>query len=74
MASVWRPNIGFTVGQRVGRGILYLMILAYLFVGIALVSDKFMESIELITSQVTITILLTTIYCDFTKKLDRFSK
>ena len=51
MIPIWRPNIGLTTGERVGRGILYILILIYLFVGISQVSDRFMESIELITSQ-----------------------
>jgi solute carrier family 8 (sodium/calcium exchanger) len=46
------PDADFTIGSRVGRGILYSCILVYLFVGISIVSDKFMESIEMITSQV----------------------
>ena len=51
MIPIWRPNIHLTTGERVGRGILYILILIYLFVGISQVSDRFMESIELITSQ-----------------------
>jgi hypothetical protein len=35
------PNADFKVGQRVGRGILYALILVYLFVGISIVSDRF---------------------------------
>jgi solute carrier family 8 (sodium/calcium exchanger) len=45
------PDTDFTIGQRIGRGILYALILLYLFVGISIVSDRFMESIEMITSQ-----------------------
>ena len=45
-------------GQVAGRGITYVFILIYFFMGVAIVADKFMDSIEMITSQereVTIT-------------------
>lgn len=50
MIPIWRASKNITLGERVGRGILYGLILMYLFVGISQVSDRFMESIELITS------------------------
>merc|ERR1712080_277744 len=34
-----------------GRGLLYATLMLYLFIGVAIVSDKFMESIEMITAQ-----------------------
>jgi len=37
MIPIWKPNIDLTPGERVGRGILYILILIYLFVGISLV-------------------------------------
>merc|ERR1712198_468080 len=36
---------------RFGRGLLYAVLMLYLFIGVAIVSDKFMESIEMITAQ-----------------------
>merc|ERR1712198_666808 len=36
---------------RFGRGLLYATLMLYLFIGVAIVSDKFMESIEMITAQ-----------------------
>ena len=36
---------------RFGRGLLYIVLMIYLFIGVAIVSDKFMESIEMITAQ-----------------------
>merc|ERR1712180_564571 len=39
------------MGDRFGRGILYAVLMLYLFIGVAIVSDKFMESIEMITAQ-----------------------
>jgi len=38
-------------GDRFGRGILYILLMLYLFIGVAIASDKFMESIEMITAQ-----------------------
>merc|ERR1712198_264314 len=36
---------------RFGRGLLYIALMIYLFIGVAIASDKFMESIEMITAQ-----------------------
>ena len=36
---------------RFGRGLLYGILMIYLFIGVAIASDKFMESIEMITAQ-----------------------
>jgi solute carrier family 8 (sodium/calcium exchanger) len=33
------------------RGAIYFFVLCYLFIGVAIVSDVFMEAIEVITSQ-----------------------
>jgi len=38
-------------GDRMARGITYVLILIYFFIGVAIVADKFMASIEVITSQ-----------------------
>jgi len=35
-------------------GVVYIIFLAYLFLGISIISDIFMEAIEVITSQTTI--------------------
>ena len=40
-----------SMGDRFGRGLLYGTLMIYLFIGVAIVSDKFMESIEMITAQ-----------------------
>jgi len=39
------------MGDRFGRGVLYIALMIYLFIGVAIASDKFMESIEMITAQ-----------------------
>ncbi len=48
---LWRPQQGISVGDRVSRAIVYLLALIYLFIGVAIISDRFMASIEVITSQ-----------------------
>merc|ERR1719187_1001568 len=40
-----------SIGDRFGRGLLYAVLMLWLFIGVAIVSDKFMESIEMITAQ-----------------------
>merc|ERR1719381_225350 len=40
-----------SIGDRFGRGLLYGILMIYLFIGVAIASDKFMESIEMITAQ-----------------------
>merc|ERR1719295_1478734 len=40
-----------SIGDRFGRGLLYITLMVYLFIGVAIASDKFMESIEMITAQ-----------------------
>jgi len=48
---LWRPQQGISVGDRISRAIVYLLALIYLFIGVAIISDRFMASIEVITSQ-----------------------
>merc|ERR1712042_248996 len=40
-----------SLGDRFGRGLLYAVLMLWLFIGVVIVSDKFMESIEMITAQ-----------------------
>ncbi|CAF4523136.1 unnamed protein product [Rotaria socialis] len=48
---LWRPQHGISIGDRIARAIVYLLALIYLFIGVAIISDRFMASIEVITSQ-----------------------
>ncbi len=48
---LWRPQQGISTGDRISRAIVYLLALIYLFIGVAIISDRFMASIEVITSQ-----------------------
>lgn len=49
--SVWMPQDGITVKDRTIRGTVYFLALVYLFIGVSIVSDRFMAAIEVITSK-----------------------
>ena len=51
LIPIWRPYDNLSFGDRFGRGILYTLLMIYLFIGVSIVSDRFMESIEMITAQ-----------------------
>lgn len=51
MLSVWQPRDNITLGDRIKRGTVYFLMLAYLFIGVSIVSDRFMAAIEVITSK-----------------------
>lgn len=51
VVPIWRPFDNLSMGDRIGRGLLYALLMVYLFIGVSIVSDKFMESIEMITAQ-----------------------
>jgi solute carrier family 8 (sodium/calcium exchanger) len=51
MVPIWRPYENLSSGDRICRGLLYTLLMVYLFVGVSIVSDRFMESIEMITAQ-----------------------
>jgi len=48
---LWPGTDEMSTGDRFGRGLLYGVLMLWLFIGVAIVSDKFMESIEMITAQ-----------------------
>merc|ERR1711970_1533575 len=51
LIPLWPGTDEMSAGDRFGRGLLYATLMLYLFIGVAIVSDKFMESIEMITAQ-----------------------
>lgn len=51
MLKVWMPQVGISVGDRFARGAVYFIALSYLFIGVSIVSDRFMAAIEVITSK-----------------------
>lgn len=50
IVPIWRPFLHLTIGDRVFRGLIFFFIIAYLFLGVSIVADRFMSSIEVITS------------------------
>lgn len=51
LLPVWYPQENLSQGDIVARGIIYFVALFYLFVGVSIVADRFMASIEVITSK-----------------------
>lgn len=49
--KVWMPQYGISLGDRFARGSAYFFALFYLFIGVSIVSDRFMAAIEVITSK-----------------------
>ncbi|XP_076130697.1 solute carrier family 8 member 4a isoform X1 [Alosa pseudoharengus] len=47
---VWNPQ-NPAVGDKVARAIVYFVALIYMFMGMSIIADRFMSSIEVITSQ-----------------------
>ncbi|KAH8236648.1 hypothetical protein KR026_007357 [Drosophila bipectinata] len=47
---LWMPQTNISIGDRLVRGFVYFMLLIYLFVGVSIIADRFMASIEAITS------------------------
>uniref|UniRef100_A0A8C5ICN4 Sodium/calcium exchanger 1-like n=1 Tax=Gouania willdenowi TaxID=441366 RepID=A0A8C5ICN4_GOUWI len=47
---VWNPQ-NPSVGDKVARAIVYFVALFYMFLGMSIIADRFMSSIEVITSQ-----------------------
>lgn len=51
MLPVWLP-LNPPVGEQAGRAVVYFFCLMYMFLGVSIIADRFMASIEVITSQV----------------------
>jgi len=49
VVPIWRPFLDLQVEERVLRGILYFFSIGYMFLGVSIVADRFMSSIEVIT-------------------------
>ncbi|CAG7823722.1 unnamed protein product [Allacma fusca] len=48
---VWEPQSDLTMEDRIARGTVYFLAMLYMFVGVSIVSDRFMAAIETITSK-----------------------
>ncbi|XP_061659117.1 sodium/calcium exchanger 2a [Syngnathoides biaculeatus] len=51
LLPVWLP-VNPPEGERAGRAVIYFLCLMYIFLGVSIIADRFMASIEVITSQV----------------------
>lgn len=51
LLPVWMPQENLTLIDVVLRGTVYFSVLVYLFIGVSIVSDRFMAAIEVITSK-----------------------
>ena len=40
IVPIWRPYENLSMGDRFGRGLLYILLMVYLFIGVAIVSDR----------------------------------
>ncbi|RLU20273.1 hypothetical protein DMN91_006880 [Ooceraea biroi] len=48
---LWRPEDNLHLIDIIFRGLVYFFLLLYLFIGVSIISDRFMAAIEVITSQ-----------------------
>ena len=51
LLPVWKP-LRPGLGDQVARAVVYFVSLMYMFLGVSIIADRFMASIEVITSQV----------------------
>jgi len=51
IVPLWYPQHNISTGDIVARGIVYFLSLVYMFVGVSIIADRFMASIEVITSK-----------------------
>lgn len=51
LLPLWEP-IQPELGEQVARAVVYFVSLMYMFLGVSIIADRFMASIEVITSQV----------------------
>lgn len=53
LLPVWTP-LNPSPREKAGRAVVYFLCLMYLFLGVSLIADRFMASIEVITSKVSL--------------------
>ncbi|KAK9721256.1 Sodium/calcium exchanger protein [Popillia japonica] len=51
MLPCWQPLSNLSLFEKTSRGFVYFLALIYLFIGVSIISDRFMAAIEVITSQ-----------------------
>lgn len=47
----WEPATNISTGDMIARAVVYFLALAYMFVGVSVIADRFMAAIEVITSK-----------------------
>lgn len=50
LIPAWQPLVNVSDGDIFARGLIYFLALVYLFIGVSIIADRFMASIEVITS------------------------
>lgn len=50
LLPAWKPLTNVTTGDQIARGLFYFLVMCYLFLGVSIVSDRFMAAIEKITA------------------------
>ena len=50
IVPLWKP-LETNLVDKIARGLVYFLVLSYLFLGVSIVADRFMSAIEMITSQ-----------------------
>eukprot|EP00057_Strongylocentrotus_purpuratus_P007467 XP_011661941.1 PREDICTED: sodium/calcium exchanger 3 isoform X4 [Strongylocentrotus purpuratus] len=48
---VWYPQEDISLGDKIARAIVYFSALAFIFLGVSIIADRFMSAIEVITSK-----------------------
>lgn len=51
MLPLWTPTVGLSTFDKLARATVYFAGLAFMFLGVSIIADRFMASIEVITSQ-----------------------
>jgi len=51
LIPLWEPVDNISKGDKAARAVVYFIALGYLFLGVSIIADRFMASIEVITSK-----------------------
>lgn len=51
LIPMWEPVDNISKGDKAARAIVYFLCLGYMFLGVSIIADRFMASIEVITSK-----------------------
>ncbi|XP_076283353.1 sodium/calcium exchanger 3 isoform X1 [Lasioglossum baleicum] len=51
VVPLWNPVENLNLSDLIIRGVVYFLLLLYLFIGVSIISDRFMAAIEVITSK-----------------------